>query len=441
MSLPLIIAAALIGQTGYDAAVAAAKADYNAAALNGVYTQRYLFTGALPAGKRPAAEVALKFWLPHLSRTRVIEQAIPVRIAQDTYRIDLDSLGWGRSGWEQLAKEYPYSHAHDPLVMRGDWLLRITSDAADSEAYFFLLYGNKPPKNKDEFWAIWNVDPKAKDASGIVLDEGTSGVSIRTRLIKFTPSKNVHAWETFDTRVGIGEADAMEQLGGTVKADAQEVIIGSEVFSKVSGKTGLVNRYWLNDGKGVKQNAAPIDIVIDHKSFLGQPDIRVPGSCVGCHAPTNLPATNTPRVWVADGILVSKKSKAEQEAIDAFYFREHGVRHARAAEDFLQFTTDACGCSPSAAVADWNSTIHAYDGKVSLAQAAIETYAQDAQELRQAIGYYSERIGPQYGVGRLVSLAHGFPVSRAQFEGSRKLKVVGIHELAAASLAAWRAAK
>lgn len=435
--------------TEYSAQVEAAKADYAAYGTDA----RYLYLGSVPVESRDRALTALRFWLPHLSRSKPLEHQLPVRISYvnqrgevvptDMYRIDLELIGWGQKAWIELAKEYPYADFVDPLIIRGDWLLFITADAVVSKSYYTLLYADAgTPKNRNDLLKVFGIVVDDNERTATIIDEGKGGVSLRTRVVVEGPVSAGNWWESYDSRNGFGNADPLEQLNlGKLKFDAQEYIIPMRKFSLRTGDRGITLAYFLTNAQGVRQDEAPTDIVIDHTSFLGIPNIRTPGHCVACHHAFNGTNENAFREWVRLGIERFEKDKRTQEQREQFLLSKQNLIIKRGNEDFEMFTQLACGKTAPEAQHDYIEATEWYNDPVNLQQAALEVYAKNADELRQAIANYSDHLGPQEGVGRLASLAHGRTVSRKQFEGDRKTHVPGVFHQAAAALAAWRADK
>lgn len=139
MAIVTLTAAPVLAQT-YQADVKAAQADFQSFSKTDQAYMRYLNTHAIPDSI--PAEAVQAFWLPHLSPAAVLQRQIPQRVGDTRfYRIDLRDLGWTVDAWLQLAKEYPYADGYaNPLFIRADWLVWITSDTANSQLYYNLLY-------------------------------------------------------------------------------------------------------------------------------------------------------------------------------------------------------------------------------------------------------------------------------------------------------------
>lgn len=407
---------------------------------------RYLYSGKLPLQKRLEAETALKMLLPHLTFNPVLEQQSPYRFMGTwMYRIDIDRLGWGHDGWCQLALEYPYETFFDPLVLRTEWLLQITSDASNSQSYYNLLYNKNqsrfrgidvcPPTNRTDILKIFGVTAQnlKVDRTGIILDRGKSGVADDTRLIAHTPLSTGHFWETFDSDNAVFDKDPAEHLiDGKLKFDGQELIFSIPKHSTQTGDRTFVQAYLLTNDKGKKIDEASTAFVIDHTSFRKEPTIRTPGSCIMCHGALNGPSENLVRRWIEEGVIISTLKKEDPKRIGAdflqfFYLSKHGLLIDRANEDYntLIHLTTSQWLEPKRdgmwrdVSSMYRSVIEFYDEPVTLEQAALEVYAVDANEVRNALAYWSELQGPLPFKGRISALPHAFPIARRSWEGQR----------------------
>lgn len=467
MNLTLAAMLCISALGGYAEDVEAAKRDYNGYGSSA----RYLTFAPLTEELQDHGNIGQCFWLPHLTFNPVLQQQLPVQITPTLYRIDIDLLGWGVKEWCKLALEYPYTPTFvDPLIIRGDWFLNITSDAQRSKAYYNLLYspeqskylgGRKVfiPKNRADFLKVYGIeqDTIKQNRTHVILPTGTSGVARKetTRMIALTPTDFGWFWETFDSEQASFLQDPTEHLAdGKLQFEAQEFIASIRKLDVVKGEICYTQSYFLVNGQGVKQDAAPTRIVIDHEQFRGNPEIRTPGSCVGCHFALNGPSANLIEQWVSEGVLISERGKFGAfdlspgkrkltTFIEATYLVKQLKFVSRSNEDFNLFTELACGLKNSKDAASyWKTVVEFYDKAVTLEQAAREVYAKDAEELQFAIAYWSETYGPQFKddayKGRFSALASGFAVPRKTWEGDRATKQLGVYHFAKEALELWR---
>lgn len=423
-------AAPVLAQT-YQADVQAARADFNSYAEVDQAHIRYLSTHTIPDDI--PAEAVQAFWLPHLSPETVLQRQIPQRVGETKfYRIDLRDLGWTVESWLKLGKQYPYAGGYEnPLFVRADWLIWITSDTANSTLYYDLLYAKTgAPKNRSDFLERWRVD--LKDAAGfeqaIVIDEGSSGVALRTRLVVRRQTPAGYYWETFDSEAGEGKNDPIAHLGGGLEYDAQELIASIPKIDLVSGERGAAQAYLLTDGAGNRVEEASARIVVDSSDKI--PLIRTPGSCIRCHSTglLNLPR-NLVRELVTDGVEILSKDKRQAEGIERLYLGKLDKELTRNQEDFAAFVASVCDLEPTVVTKAYADVLTFYEASVTLKQAAIEVYAESSDELKNAIAYYAEAQGSV--AARLAMLAHGKDIPRRIWE-------TDVYERAKAALQLWR---
>ncbi len=427
--LSAVLAIAVIGAdpTGYAADVKLANAEFSAMGLTDRVWIRYLSLHAVPE-ELDAADV-LAFWLPHLSAKAVLERQVPIRLGETKlYRIDLRGLGWTSYSWLKVVSRYPYSDSLNPLIIRGDWLIRETADAQESPAYYDLLYGftyskrsrrykSNAPSNRAEFLKFWRVN--LKDSKGleqaIIIDEGESGVSRRTRTAIRRRTVTGHFWETLDSELGVGANDALAQIttGGKIKFDASELITSIFKISTTTGRRSNAQAYLLTDGAGKRINEASTRIVIDTTGAI--PNIVTPGSCVRCHSVGILePPENTVRAVVKGGVELFAKGIDRAEAVERLYL---GLIKPEVIEDqgrFSAFVASVTEKEPEEITSAYAKLLSWYDSSLTLEQAAIETNSTP-EELKLAIAYFSERVKAQTPT-RLATLTIGRKVPRNIWE-------------------------
>ena len=473
----------------YPQQVDAALADYARFSDSDKPYIRYGTLHSVPEAIK-ASEVQ-RFWLPHLSTQQVLERIMPQQITgTQFYRFDLRDLHWTLPAWSHVMESYPYdlSGTGNPLFVRMDWLTWVTSDAQLFSAYYDLLYGEKRfpdgktrtttapvreatttrhwpntggprrgnerskhrgpvkpttyaapkakasgfPANSDEFFDFWRVDvAKNKEFHrAIVIDAGNSGVALHTRMAAFFPNGLGVASQTFDSETGVGEDDALNKLDGGLKFDATEAIVAMPKVSLKTGESFSAQAYLLTDGAQKTVNEASVRIVIDKSDKL--PVIRTPGSCVRCHTSgiLSLPE-NAVRAIIQDGVEVYTKDKDKAEAIERFFLLKLDRDVNRYQDDFGAFCEAVSDLEPAELTSEYSKLLTWYDQSVTLEQAAIETYAKDATELKLAIALYAARKG-RVDTIRLATLAHGRSVPRGIWESD-------VFQQASAALALWRA--
>lgn len=370
----------------------------------------YLTTSGTTVEQQEAVEVALSLVIPSTSRQVVLERCLPVKVGPTLYRINLHDLQWSTTVWRQIVAEHPYSASKNSLVLRADWLLLQLSDAQESPAYYSLLFGEA--RTRDEVFALLGVDKNPANRFGMV--EGQSGVNVQgKRWIENRALPRGYAWLTRDSIELTGDRDMLERPDGTFKHDGEEAIIGLRKVHLASGTQGVLQVYFLADGKGKLVNRAPVDLVSDSTGFRGLSEIRCPGSCVQCHEAGLNPLTqNELREYITSGVDAYAKYD-KQQSIEAFHFADLSKELERNGQDFQAIVHLATGVDTKQAVSSFRSALAVYDRPLSLDQAAIELHAS-ADELRLALAWASAQ---SYQLpARVAGLAHGQNIPRPAWE-------------------------
>lgn len=436
----------------YEQQVAAMEADY--AAQPDKASVKYLSAHSLPEAIR-AADIG-RFILPHLSQQQLLEYCLPVEIPGTRfYRIDLVGLRWTK-GWPAVVKNYPYDSSTDPLVVRLDWLLAETANRK-SEAYYDLLYGevrhaakpapskrgqfptSKPapdsskfPATGAEFFAFWHVDPKAFKSftRAHIIETGESGVAVgdAKRVIESYRSA-FGAYRTFDSEKGDGDKNPLLDLSKPPAHDAGELIVQMPKQTK-DGKEVAAQAYLLVDGKDARVNVADTFVVVNNTDPR-QPAIVNFSSCVRCHTTgiLSLPR-NMFRGAVAGGLELKAKSKEERDALELRVLADLTERIEGHQDEFARFIAAVTELTAGEVIGDYGKAVDFYGKPLDLAQVAVEVYAEDADEMKLALGLYGERLGGVHP--DLAAVVAGAKITRSEWEKS-------LYREASAALAAWRA--
>lgn len=388
---------------------------------------RYLDFGTYHPDAREDADLAWRFYAPHVVLNSSLSQELFHLDRTTLYRVDVDAMGWGVAGWTQALKNYPYhgsSHDGNILIARVDWLLAYGADASRTTTgdkaqtvYFSLLFGGKPPKNKTELLAAFGlVEKKTGRERAQVIDD--SGVAFGRRL--YVHHKDVVDWdETYDSARPVGVRDPA--LGvDAFKAQAQELIFEiMKVLPTGTREEVRIQAYALTNAEtGAIIAVATNDIVEDFKRFGNRASVRNPGSCIQCHT-AGINGSNS-NAFVdflkLPGVpTITVKDVKQQTVFDPLYLSSLGKYRKRANEDVAAWTLEYLQTDPRGAVDAWVRTVEIYDEDLDLAQVAREMYAAP-NDLRLALGYFSSVKGPLPQYMDVAGLAHGGKVSRLQFE-------------------------
>lgn len=415
---PIIVALSLLAVNPEADAALADRAKFPADQQASIV---YLTTSTVADEHREKLVNVLRFVIPSLSSKPYLADQLPQTVeGTNLLRLDMAGLGWETAYPTVLAQQYVPHYRPDlkaakavPIVADGLWLAATILDPIETgDAQYQLLYGSKVPKTADEFLKLWAIQNDPDYLFGTI--EGASGVAVqRTRLIENRPgAKRNYGWLTRDSRVVAGQADPLEALPNKVKFDAQELIVGNPKW--YAGQSGMLQVYFLADGKGQRQEKAPADIVVDHTNIRGV-EIRNTISCVACHTTgINPPTSDEFRSYIESGASVAFAKKDDQRRTDQ-YLSSDVAKEVKANQQAYSDGVRLCnGLTPEQNAAALVEIVRLYDGDVTLAQAARELYVAP-KDLQFALADYSRRFTL---TGRLALLAQGKPITRQQFKAS-----------------------
>lgn len=375
----------------------------------------------VPEEEQASLEAVIKVWACSFSSNTHLPSQLPQRIeGTSLVRFDLEGLRWNASTYRDiLVKHYPYrpdlaKQNVYPLVISGLWFASNLPDPERTgDSQYRLLYGEKSvPKNLSEFQTFWKIDAKNL-AWGFI--EGNSSVAVnRKRTLSSFPSANRggSAWGTFDFKKLDVTSDPLENLKPfTHRFDAQEWIAGS--IKTAGRKSGILNVYFLNDAKGIRQEKAPADIVRDTTELRGV-EIRNTISCIGCHTSGYiLPTLDQYDRYFRSGAQAFAYDKNTQLEVEAFYETDF-IGDLKASTDlYARGIEMVCGLTPEAFSSAFVKVVKKYDAELTLEQATLELGCTP-EELKLALGYQSAQkvnIGAQ-----LSQLGQGVPIPRERFE-------------------------
>jgi hypothetical protein len=288
--------------------------------------------------------IGLTMWIHSLSNLNLIRLPVLVENGNGTlFRVDIRDYGWSLQSWENVSRADPYFREpwinHElynsirlisgNVLVRGDWFIDATSTPVkqiDTDQknvlYYELIYGDKIPKNKQEFYDFWRFDVKKIEGQDgkpslvqqILVKAGTSGVARHNRVLARAPTELGYMWETSDFKNSSGARNVVNNLYPGVmnhpESDAGELI--------TSDLLGL-QKYFVVDKAGKRLDIADPGIARDKDNE----DVRVMTgrSCVECHAGGINSAINN----LKEEIMVSNKLKYADYTFalkaDGAYFR------------------------------------------------------------------------------------------------------------------------
>lgn len=380
----------------------------------------YLTTSSVLEADREKLTNVLWFIVPSLSSKTLLSDQLPKPVAgTNLLRLDLAGLGWETTYAPVVSKHYAQLYRPDlkgtgafPIVVDGLWFAANMLDPITTQdAQYQLLYGGKPPKTADEFLKFWGIQNDPEYLFGMI--EGGSGVAVqRVRLIENRPgAKRNYGWLTRDSAIVAGANDPLENLPNKAKFDAQELIVG--VPKWYGGHSGVLQAYFLANGKGDRQEKAPADIVVDHTNLRGV-EIRNSASCIACHVEgIRPPSSDEFRNYLDAGarVFADKKTQGDIDRYLGSDVAKEVARDQANYEDGVKLCNGLTAAENSKAFVE---IVKTYDAPVGLEQAARELYTAP-DEFRLALGDYSRRYGLS---GRLALMAQGRTVSRDQWINS-----------------------
>lgn len=400
-----------------DAAASFAAADNAKLPPDRKWFVRYVHLPAQDEKQLDSSVAAMRFIVTSSSRAPNLDKQIPQKIALGLYRLDLAELKWDPTLFDKSAGvgKNPYTLAEVPLVVRGDWLVSQLSDGTRSTLYYDMLYGEKSPKNRDEFLAFWRVDRKKDAEFSLGMIEASSGIAHnKIRWIESYPQPDARMWGTRDFFQLEAGKDPLEAPDGKFKHDAEEWIGSIPKISYSGNVRGHAQSYLLSNGDGVLQQEAPGRIVEDHARTFGHSTIINPGSCHGCHVSgLNKPSINAVRRILQQGVEVFEYSLERQEFIERFHLTDLDKHVTRHNEDFALYVKAATGVSPDEVSPAFKQLILNYVSDVTLERAGLEL-GVDSDTMRRSIAAASDggvNVGPY-----LAGMAHGQKIPRTMWE-------------------------
>lgn len=388
--------------------------------------------------------LALTMWVHSLSNQMLVRLPQLVDGGNGTlFRVDKRDYGWSDQAWENVSSEDPYfrepfiNHelynsiriitASNPIV-RADWFIDATSTPVkqiDNDRknvlYYELIYGDKIPKTRQEFYDFWRADiAKIEGKDGkpslvqqLLVKTGKSRVARHNRVLARAPTELGYLWETSDFKNSNGARNVVNNLYPGVmfhpESDAGEFI--------VSDLLGL-QKYFVVDKNGNRLDVADPGIARDRENE----DVRVMTgrSCVECHAGGINDATNV----LVDEIMASNTLKFADYNFkikaDTAYFgsiRDLKTGELKSKLDYLikedqerynQATFNIAGLTAQQSAGLFKKMLNNYNSEVTLEVAAAECGV--------SVPEFQEKV--RKGVnGELNALAvDGTPIARETWE-------------------------
>ena len=420
----LILAAALSPNTNDLSAAAVEDAKQFMITVDGVKKYNpsvyYVVADATTNG-------VLRWVLSSCSIQPEVELCVPVPVAPNLYRINLDNLGWDHTQWELILKhKHPYGGYS--MIIRGDWLatdlldaeLSASRDPDGLSSYERLLYNGTPPQNEEEFFKFWEVD--ATKLRGNI--EGDSQVNRRgRRLVIEAQAYNGYAYFTRDSERLDTKSDPLERPENDFVHSGSEYIVGRQKFSSAAdpeNNTGIVQYYMLSqrndDGSNTRIVEAPVKLVEDSTRARGIASIRTWISCVQCHVDGlhEIDVNALLDLHRKYGILTLSTDPNRLATIRRFHFGNLNPEIRRGKEDYAKGVFIHTGWTPKELVEAIESVVRGYDANLTLPKLALELGVDSELLTEKVRGYSTLREGaPAFGApAKLLELVNGGSCSR-----------------------------
>lgn len=181
------------------------------------------------------------------------------------------------NGLQKLTKMYDATGS-TTIILRADWFFHQT---AVQEKRTVGYYGMLGIKKIEDFEAAMRFDRKlTKDLerTRVVM---SSEITLEPRRLEAVKSATGDVWRTFDSEVAIGKKNPLEFLDDELEYDA------SEQFGHLPNGLPV---WWLGNGKDVRQDKAPDNIVGGDQTKVGERRgrgndrrLHISLSCIRCH--------------------------------------------------------------------------------------------------------------------------------------------------------------
>ena len=379
---------------------------------------------------RKDLEVCLPFALnscAFFKGTSAIKKPQLVPGSKSLWFIDIRDFGWTKDQLDLAYEQQPffldpvvdhrlYNYARlkmGNVMFRADWWIVNTLDVTlqldrddKNLLYYILLYGkNNEPKDINDFVKAWQVDLKTLEVeqveTGVLIDQGHSGVSKHTRQLRRGRTIFGHYHETRDVKAYQKKRDFIEDPFAT-NFDASEQI--------ASHKNGL-HVYMLTNGnaQGQKRVDFADNGVVTDKSDTEDARVRTPKSCIVCHAVGINPGTDAFAQLIKAGGNLNTYEKKIQLALESFYLNGWSKQIKSDNDDYADAVKKATNLDPLKATAAFVRVYDWYRQNVSQEQAA--------RECGMTTPEYVKTIKPNAS-GRLTQLFNKFDIPREVWDSN-----------------------
>lgn len=256
------------------------------------FTLTNLFNAGFSGDEMQTYRLALGKLVNSLSWNNRIVEPKAIDPQRTIYRVDVRTLGWDDTVWQQIIEADPYSVKLDASDPDGKFCLAATQcELPHVRADWFVAAASKPPlyhqvlqipatlkellsKRFPEVDIDRNIQQQSVRRVGI----SKSGVSQNNRLLEWHRANSGYIWVSYDFAGNVGRKNLFQHpLGPGSDTDLFDHDGGEIIFSLPNGLQG----YLLVDAKGNRIDKGPTSIVSDPR----RPDRAVTNgvSCMACH--------------------------------------------------------------------------------------------------------------------------------------------------------------
>lgn len=406
-SLALVLLTAAVQAQSPAAAVETAHADLVQVRVDRQPSTRYLSLYHVQDKEELAKwDQALSFWANSLSRESEIVR--PRRITPNLWRVDLGDYRWDANVWERLAKVEPYftvkivevTQARPARTVREYW--KGGTNPADGKHYdagwYDMKYPAQPGKQVTKAALAPWLPAKASQALALACQSQVPVVRLDWWLHQVTVAADRQAGYYDWLNLGAKEADFQGLIGADV-AKARElrketralvsrsiVTLNNRAMGRVPTLTGVywftqdfaasterkntlrlldpdfdpdaseqygtlpngLFAFWLQDGRGARQNTAPDTIASDGQARGTDRRVHVGLSCVRCHVEGIRPVNDWARRVYQPPFALEDRDFEESKRKRSQYLSDLTGKIKRDQQDYAEALRQVNGLTPAA---------------------------------------------------------------------------------------------
>lgn len=431
---------------------------------NQAFQTRYISLYSIPKEERDLHLKIVKFWLNSLSRES--EFAIPRKVTDSLYAIEIDLYGWNTDTWEKLFEIEPYWHtkakvqkhqqygiywrggdyfgngylkpgkyyheakkeeiitisapwikAEDSLslstltnsavpIVRSDWWLFQTGDEVNRLVGYYDWLGIKNLKDAQTLagFDLKLAQSARKEIAAIVTE---SGVGLNNRQIFRFGTISGAWWETRDPDKSVDKKNAVRNLDGDFDFDAMEVY-----YSLPNGLWGFL----LLNKAGELQESAPDFIAADHASTNNDRRVRTGVSCVRCHAEGLRPIDDWSRKVFRNDVGLGSPDREKARRLKQLYLGPLQKELNRDRERYAEVLNDLIGMKPDELSKAFSKEWYRYESAPLLPAEIAREVGLTEKELIENIKAYLKSTGQIDLILASIVADPPVPIRREQYE-------------------------